>query len=169
LISLNKIKLGVASLIAVSKAKTVFDQTKWFPFILSAFNLTLGVLFFTAISYGFSVGSIEIIEADNIDGGYVKTIYWNQAFRSFGILFFIVYHWWILVVNMIQESIIAFSMAYWYFEFRKETCVIPLKKLVKSVFAYHMGSIILLSFSKLVFTIPRIMFANLRRVLRNAK
>jgi len=60
----------------------------------------------------------------DIDGGYVKTIEYNELVRVFAVFAFFTFQWWLNVILLFSDAIICYAVTIWFFEKRKETVVV---------------------------------------------
>lgn len=54
----------------------------------------------------------------------VYTIDYNLVMRILGILFYIVYQWWINLILLMADTIVSYAISTWFFEKKKETVTV---------------------------------------------
>lgn len=164
----RRIPFAVRLIATFKECNAVTKQIKWIPLIFCVFALVLGAVFIFTVTKGFSVGDIEVVDTLNIDGGMSKIIKYNIFMRVLACLQFLIFQWILSTILTLLDSVVAYSVSHWYFEKRKETVVIPLKKTLANIFKYHLGTVAMLTFYNLVFRIPAAILGYVRRILRQA-
>jgi len=138
----NKINLGIGILKSVSECAVVMHQVRNLPWVLTGIALVVGTIFIYSIVQGFSVGSIFRIPAENIDGGEVFTIEYDELFRTLSVFQMVMFLWWLDVILLVGDSIISYCLAIWFFERQKRTVVLPVNTVSKIIMRYHLGTLI---------------------------
>jgi len=134
----NKINLGVGLLQATTKCATILSQMKFLSWALSAILSLVSAFFFIGTIYGFSVGAIVVVSTKSIyfylrdcikfpldiDGGFSKVIQYDSTMRYLIGFNFFMYQWWLNVVLLVSDSVVAYAISIWFFEKRKETVIV---------------------------------------------
>lgn len=85
--------------------------------------------------------------------------------RVVGVGCILVFQWWMGAILLYSDSITSFSISTWFFEKRKETVVLPVKEIVKTMTKYHLGTITMLALFRIIFSVPNMVLGAVKEIL----
>jgi len=130
----KRIKLGIGLIKLAGRVISTMIQMRFFPLIIIIASVTIGIFFVACITLAFSIGTVKLIDAQNIDGGKVYTIEYNLLMRVLAVIFFIMFQWWVNLILLFADAVISFALSTWFFEKKKETVHVEFFKDCKGYF-----------------------------------
>ena len=163
----NKINL-VASLIKTSNEISYkLKSNTLIAFLPVAIFLLFMPAFLILLVNMFSLGKTVVVDALNIDGNQVK------VFRhSFEQVPYLAADLFILKISFdfwlnLNDYIMSYMITIWFFYKKKDTVYLPLGRVLKSTFRYHLGSLFLFTLLDFFFGIITSVIEALFDVLKN--
>jgi len=146
IISFNKIDKAIAAIKETSQVLRDVPMAKNLPLMTIAVGIIIGSFFLVATVSYMSVGDIVEVSANSIQTGKVRVFEFSSAYRGWWVFAFCMFCWWLSFIMGTTNFLYTTLTQVWFFTRDKQLIYKPVKRSLKLLLTYHMGSIIFGSF-----------------------